>query len=372
MAWSLDDHRAMRAALALARRGLGNTWPNPTVGCVIIAEGQVVARALTGPGGRPHAETQALTQAGAAADGATAYVTLEPCAHHGKTPPCARALIDAGIRRVVVALEDPDPRVCGKGLGMLAEAGLRVDLGLGEEEAAEINAGFLMRVQAGRPLVTLKLATSLDGRIATHTGESRWITGTEARARAHLMRAQTDAIAVGSETAIRDNPALTCRLPGLAAHSPVRVVFDSRLRLPLTHHLVAKISEAPTWIVTRPPEESQRSARHHAFEDCGVEVIDVQTRRDGRPDPAAALKALGERGITRLLVEGGGHFAASLLEADLVDRIAWFRAGMTIGDDGVPAIAGYGLERLAEARRFERTGHLPCGEDVLETFRRKD
>src|SRR5579862_7078692 len=217
------DLMAMRGALSLARRGLGNTWPNPAVGCVLVREGRVVGRGWTQPGGRPHAETEALARAGRAARGATAYVTLEPCCHHGRTPPCADALIAAGLSRVVAAIEDPDPRVAGGGLARLRAAGLDVESGLCAAEAAEINAGFLSRLRLGRPLVTLKLATSLDGRIATASGESRWITGGPARERAHLLRATHDAILVGTDTVIADNPELTCRLPGLAGHSPVRV-----------------------------------------------------------------------------------------------------------------------------------------------------
>src|SRR5689334_20006331 len=217
------DLRSMRAALALARRGLGTVWPNPAVGCVIVSDGRVVGRGWTQPGGRPHGETEALRRAGEAARRATAYVSLEPCCHWGKTPPCVDALIAAGVRRVVVALEDPDPRVAGRGIARLRDAGVEVETGVCTEEAAEINAGFFCRLRLGRPLVTLKLATSLDGRIATRSGESQWITGPPARERSHLLRATHDAILVGTETVIADDPQLTCRLPGLADRSPVRV-----------------------------------------------------------------------------------------------------------------------------------------------------
>jgi diaminohydroxyphosphoribosylaminopyrimidine deaminase/5-amino-6-(5-phosphoribosylamino)uracil reductase len=235
----------MRAALALARRGLGRVAPNPAVGCVLVKDGRVVGRGWTQAGGRPHAETEALARAGEAARGATAYVTLEPCSHHGKTPPCAESLIAAGISRSVVALEDPDPRVSGSGLTLLREAGIAVDTGLLAEAAAEVNAGYLMRTRTGRPLVTLKLATTLDGRIATRAGESRWITGPLARARAHLLRAESDAVLVGSGTAVTDNPRLDVRLPGLEGRSPLRVLLDGRLRLPLTHDLT------PAWSFSR-------------------------------------------------------------------------------------------------------------------------
>ena len=211
----MDDLGHMRAALALARRGLGRVAPNPAVGCILVRDGIVVGRGWTQPGGRPHAETEALRRAGAAAAGAVAYVTLEPCAHHGSTPPCADALIAAGVSRVVVAIEDPDPRVAGRGLARLTAAGISVETGVCADEAGRLNAGFLKRIEHGLPLVTLKLATSLDGKIATHAGESQWITGEDARARGHLLRAQTDAIMIGSGTAQIDNPLLTCRLPGL-------------------------------------------------------------------------------------------------------------------------------------------------------------
>ncbi|MCK5275514.1 MAG: bifunctional diaminohydroxyphosphoribosylaminopyrimidine deaminase/5-amino-6-(5-phosphoribosylamino)uracil reductase RibD, partial [Alphaproteobacteria bacterium] len=220
----------MRAALALAGRGLGRVWPNPAVGCVLVdRDGRVTGRGWTQPGGRPHAETEALARAGGAAKGATAYVTLEPCVHHGQTPPCADALIEAGVARVIAATEDPDPRVKGGGLGRLRDAGIAVEAGLLREEAELLNAGYLMRQREGRPVVTLKLATTLDGRIATHAGESRWITGEAARARGHMMRARHDAIMVGIGTALADNPTLTCRLPGLEDRSPVRIVVDARL-----------------------------------------------------------------------------------------------------------------------------------------------
>src|SRR5437773_406942 len=238
------------ATLALARRGLGRVWPNPAVGCVIARDGRILGRGWTQPGGRPHAETEALARAGAAAHGATAYVSLEPCCHVGRTPPCADALIAAGLSRVVVALEDPDPRVAGGGLARVRAAGIAVEAGLCAAEAAEINAGFFQRVRLGRPLVTLKLATSLDGRIATASGESRWITGPAARERAHLLRAAHDAILVGTDTVIADDPQLTCRLPGLADHSPVRVVIDRQLRIPLDGQVFADARRIPSWAVT--------------------------------------------------------------------------------------------------------------------------
>jgi len=360
------DLQAMRAALALARRGLGRVWPNPAVGCVIARDGRVVGRGWTQPGGRPHAEAEALARAGDRAQGATAYVTLEPCCHWGRTPPCADALIAAGLVRVVAALEDPDPRVAGGGLARLRAAGLGVEAGLCAAEAAEINAGFLSRLRLGRPLVTLKLATSLDGRIATASGESRWITGAPARERAHLLRATHDAILVGTDTVIADNPQLTCRLPGLAQHSPVRVALDRQLRIPLDAHLVAEARAVPTWVLTL---ASADEARQKALRDAGVVVIASDPDAAGHIDLAVALGLLGGKGLTRLLVEGGGRLAAALLRAGLVDRLVWFHAPLLLGGDGVPAVAELGLDRLADAPGFERLTTETLGADVLTTFR---
>jgi diaminohydroxyphosphoribosylaminopyrimidine deaminase/5-amino-6-(5-phosphoribosylamino)uracil reductase len=360
------DQNAMRAALALARRGLGGVWPNPAVGCVIVKEGRVVGRGWTQPGGRPHGESEALRRAGEAACGATAYVTLEPCCHWGQTPPCADALIAAGVRRVLVALEDPDPRVAGEGLRRLCAAGLEVETGLGAEEAAEINAGFFCRLRLGRPLVTLKLATSLDGRIATGFGESQWITGPPARERAHALRAAHDAIMVGTGTVIADDPQLTCRLPGLSHRSPVRVVIDRHLRVPRTMRLVSEARDIPTWVLTLP---SADSAQRQALLDSGVMVIDVDPEPDGTIGLAAALTILGHRGITRLLVEGGGRLAAALARARVVDRLAWVHAPLLIGNDGIPAVADLGLEVLAKAPTFEPLSTERIGGDVLTIFR---
>jgi len=355
----------MRAALALARRGLGRVWPNPAVGCVIVKEGRLVGRGWTQPGGRPHAETEALARAGEAARGATAYTTLEPCCHWGRTPPCTDALIAAGLSRVAVALEDPDPRVAGGGLARLRAAGIAVEAGLGAAEAAEINAGFFQRVRLGRPLVTLKLATSLDGRIATASGESRWITGPAARERAHLLRATHDAILVGTDTALADNPQLTCRLPGLAEHSPVRVVIDRRLRVPLDAALFAEARAVPTWVLTL---ASADEARRRALGDAGVVVIPAAPDQAGHIDLAIALGLLGERGLTRLLVEGGGRLAAALLRAGLVDHLVWLHAPLLLGGDGIPAVAELGLDRLAAAPAFERLTSETVGADVMAVF----
>ena len=356
----------MRTALALARRGLGTVWPNPAVGCVLVKDGLVVGRGWTQPGGRPHGETEALCRAGAEARGATAYVSLEPCCHWGKTPPCTDALIKAGVRRVVVTLEDPDPRVSGNGIRQLRAAGLEVEMGLCAKEAAEVNAGFLNRLRLGRPLVAIKLATSLDGRIATASGESQWISGPPARDRAHALRADHDAIMVGTGTALADDPQLTCRLPGLESRSPVRVVIDRNLRIPATARLIADARSVPTWIVTLRSADPSRRAE---FAAGGVTLIDVQPDHEGRIDLAAALRVIGARGITRLLVEGGARLAAAFFRARLVDRLVWVHAPLLIGGDAIPAIAALGLTALSDAPTFERMSMETVGEDVLTTFR---
>ena len=357
---------AMRAALALARRGLGTVWPNPAVGCVIVNDGRVVGRGWTQPGGRPHGETEALRRAGEAARGAVAHVSLEPCCHWGQTPPCVDALITAGVRRVVVALEDPDPRVAGEGLRRLRAAGLDVEVGLCAEEAAEVNAGFLSRLRLGRPLVTFKLATSLDGRIAIATGESQWITGPPARERAHALRASHDAIMVGTGTVVADDPQLTCRLPGLGHRSPVRVVIDRHLRIPPAARIIADAHRVPTWVLTL---RSADPGRRAAFLANRVTLIDVDDNGEGQIDLAAALGALGVRGITRLLVEGGARLAAAFFRARLIDRLVWVHAPLVIGGEGIPAIAGLDLAALADAPAFERLSTETIGDDVLTTFR---
>ena len=359
----------MLAALSLARRGLGRVWPNPAVGCVIVRDGRVVGRGWTQTGGRPHAETEALVRAGSQARSATVYVSLEPCCHHGRTPPCTDALIAAGVGRVVAAIKDPDPRVDGAGLAALEKAGIATEVGLCADEARALNQGFFLRLAAGRPMVTLKTATTLDGRIATHRGESRWITGDLSRARAHLLRASHDAVMVGVGTAIADDPVLTCRLPGLSKHSPVRIVVDPRLRLPLTSRLVAGAREAPTWILTLGESERERRA---AFVECGVEVLDVPGGPEHVMDLTAALRLLGRRGLNHVLVEGGAQLAGSLMRAKLVDRIVWFRAPRMMGGDGVPAAAAFGVDALADTAGFVRVTVGPVGDDVVEIYARRD
>ena len=364
------DHEAMHAALVLARRGLGSAWPNPAVGCVLAREdldGRIIGRGWTQPGGRPHAETEALSRAGALTQGATAYVTLEPCDHQGETPPCTEALIAAGVTRCVIAIEDPDPRVSGAGIRRLANAGVETQIGLFQQEARHLNAGFLMRVTKGRPLITLKTATTLDGRVATAKGQSKWITGAPARAFAHGLRAENDAIMIGIGTALADQPSLTCRLPGMEDRSPVRIVADSTLRLPVESPLVETAGDVPTWVVT---VKSADQDKRQALEAKGIEVIEVAAGNDGRPDLIAVVMELGGRGLTRLLVESGGDLAAALIKHDLADRLAWFRSPKLIGGDGKGAVAAFGIEAIAEAPAFVRDSITDAGDDVLETYQR--
>lgn len=369
MTFTQSDRGFMQAALALAGRGLGNVWPNPSVGCVIVKDGVVVGRGWTQPGGRPHAETEALARAGAAARGATAYVTLEPCSHYGRTGPCADALIAAGLARVVVAIGDPDARVAGQGLERIQAAGITVETGLLAEAATALNLGFLTRLQSGRPMVTLKLAATLDGRIATHSGDSQWITAEDARAMGHGLRATHDAVAVGNGTAATDDPHLTCRLPGLPVRPPVRIVFDSRLQLPMTRQLITTAREVPTWIVTL-TETVEESAveRAEALQDLGVGLIPVPPGPGGRISIFDALQALGAAGLTRLMVEGGGKLAASFLTEGLVDVVALFRGPSIIGGDGIPAVAALGLERVADAPQFRLTDSRRLGPDMFESY----
>lgn len=353
----------MRLALTLGQRGLGNVWPNPAVGCVLVNNSRVVGRGWTQPGGRPHAEVHALAQAGLAAKGATAYVTLEPCAHQGQTGPCANALIKAGVTRVVSATQDPDTRVSGKGYEILKKSGLSLTQNVLKEQADAAHAGFFSRIQRGRPFVTLKLASSLDGRIATKTGDSRWITSPMARRAVHLMRAQHDAILVGRNTVAQDDPDLTVRDLGLAHHSPVRVVLDSGLNLPATGRLAQSATEIPLWIC-----HLEHATTTDKWHQIGAVPVRCTADQQGRLDIENVLATLAGRGITRLFVEGGGHVAASILHAGFVDQLALFTAGVAIGADGLANLASLGTHVLADAPRFTRQSVTPLGPDILSIW----
>lgn len=352
----------MALALSLGRRGMGQCWPNPAVGCVIVAHGRIVGRGTTAAGGRPHAEPQALAMAGTAARGATAYVTLEPCSHFGKTPPCADALIDAGVARVVVAVRDSDPRVSGQGFARLRAAGIDVTTGVLADEAARDLAGFFLRIEQGRPWVTLKLASSFDGRIATATGESQWITGPEARRQVHAERMRHDAVMVGAGTARADDPGLTVRGMGQVPQ-PVRVVVASRLDIPRDSTLARTARDVPVWLVHGPDAPPEVCAY---WDEAGATRLPVSAT-----DPAKVLNALGAAGLTRVYCEGGGQLAASLLRAGLVDEIVGFTAGLALGSDGLPALGTMGTTRLAEAPRFTLVETRTLGGDVLHRWRRQ-
>ncbi|NKB28639.1 MAG: bifunctional diaminohydroxyphosphoribosylaminopyrimidine deaminase/5-amino-6-(5-phosphoribosylamino)uracil reductase RibD [Rhodobacteraceae bacterium] len=353
-----QDQRFMALALPLGRRGMGRVWPNPAVGCVITRGNRIVGRGWTAQGGRPHAETRALDQAGTAARGATAYVTLEPCAHSGQTPPCAAALIAAGIARVVVSLTDPDPRVAGQGVARLRAAGIDVVEGFGKDEAARDHAGFLSRINTGRPLVTLKLATTLDGRIATASGESQWITGPLARHAVHAMRLTHDAVMIGGGTARADDPTLTVRQMG-PVPQPVRIVASASLDIPIDGRLIQTLDQAPLWLLHGDTGDSA------AWASTAARLFPVTMDRNGRLDPAAMLQSLGQAGLTRILCEGGGALAAALLKAGLVDRIALFTAGKAIGAEGLPSLGSLGLAALADAPRFTLENTRQLGNDTL-------
>jgi diaminohydroxyphosphoribosylaminopyrimidine deaminase/5-amino-6-(5-phosphoribosylamino)uracil reductase len=360
------DMRFMSLALSLGRRGLGNVWPNPAVGCVIVQDDRIVGRGWTQPGGRPHAEAVALAQAGAAARGATVYVTLEPCAHHGKTAPCAEALIAAGVARVVVALGDPDTRVAGQGLDKLRAAGIEVIEGVGFCEASLDQRGFLSRINSGRPMLTLKLATSLDGRIATASGESQWITGPSARRQGHGLRATHDGVLVGAGTAREDDPTLTVRDLGVQ-RQPVRVVASRNLDLPVPSRLTQSVDQGPVWTLHGAPAPE---ARKEVLRGAGVRLLESPLGGDGNLDPVAMLETLGREGLTRVYCEGGGAIAAALLGAGLVDDLVLFQAGVALGAEGRPALGAMGIAALAEAERFALVSTRQIGTDCLSVWRK--
>ncbi|KJE34761.1 5-amino-6-(5-phosphoribosylamino)uracil reductase [Thalassospira sp. HJ] len=364
-AFSEDDRHFMRVALSLSKRGLGNVWPNPAVGCVLVSsDGTIVGRGHTQPGGRPHAERVALDMAGDLARGATAYVTLEPCSHVGKTPPCATGLIEAGVLRVVSALTDPDPRVSGRGHDMLRAAGIKVDVGLYDDEARRVNEGFLSKAERLRPFVTLKLASTLDARSATKTGESQWITGPAAREAGHLLRANHDAILVGANTVIADDPSLTCRLAGRSHQSPLRVILDRAGDVPITAKLIETADTVPTWLVTAEQNFAELSEK---FGKTSVKVIAAGCA-DAHLDLHDVMRKLADEGLSRVLVETGGNLAAGLIKAGLVDRIIHFVAPSVIGGDGKAMIADLGLEKLETAPRFKRISDQKLGQDIAVTY----
>jgi diaminohydroxyphosphoribosylaminopyrimidine deaminase/5-amino-6-(5-phosphoribosylamino)uracil reductase len=360
------DRRFMDLALALGRRGLGRTSPNPAVGAVVVRDGVIVGRGWTQPGGRPHAEPEALKRAGDAARGATLYVTLEPCAHFGKSPPCADAIIATGIVRVVAAIEDPNPEVAGQGFAKLRAAGIAVDIGLGAAEARRDHAGHIRRIRDKRPHVVLKLAVSSDDKIAAAGGKTVSITGEAARTRVHLLRAQSDAILVGIGTVLADDPLLTCRLPGMEARSPARVVLDRALRIPGASRLLHSARQTPLWVMTSETAEAAAATRLGA---AGAQVIRIHATRAGL-DLAAVLHALSERGITRLMVEGGARVASSFVAAGLADEIWLLRGPDAIGTGGIEALHGLPLTSVTQSKYYRLHASETLDEDTLEIFER--
>ena len=362
------DRRYMQLALALGRRGQGRTWPNPAVGAVVVKDGVILGRGWTQPGGRPHAEPEALRRAGDAARGATLYVTLEPCSHFGKSPPCVDAVIASGISRVVSAIEDPNPEVAGEGHAKLRAAGISVDIGLCAEEAAHDHAGHFRRIRDGRPHVILKLAVSADDRIGAPGHKPLAITGDAAQTQVHLLRARSDAILVGIGTVLSDDPLLTCRLPGMEARSPVRVVLDRALRIPGESRLVHSARATPLWVMTSQTAEAAAAMKLGA---AGAQVIRVPTG-PARPglDLSAVLRALCEKGVSRLMVEGGARVAASFVAAGLADEIWLLRGPGTVGADGVPALGALPLAAITQSPVYRVRASETLDKDTLTVYER--
>ncbi|MBF0455631.1 MAG: bifunctional diaminohydroxyphosphoribosylaminopyrimidine deaminase/5-amino-6-(5-phosphoribosylamino)uracil reductase RibD [Magnetococcales bacterium] len=351
----------MDHALRLAARAVGRTRPNPVVGCVVVANGKVVGRGFHPKAGAPHAERFALQEAGEKARGATVYVTLEPCSHTGRTPPCADALIQAGVGRVVAAMTDPNPQVSGRGMRRLADAGIQVVVGVREREAQHLNQPFITWITQGRPMVTLKMAASLDGKTATRTGESQWITGPEARKRVQSMRNQHDVVMVGIGTVLADDPRLNCRLPG--GRDPIRLVVDSHLRIPDTATLYDASSTAPLMVATLKKNSPERIKK---VMDRQVQVILCQETATGQVDLLDLMGQLGEREITSVLSEAGGILSDALLQAGVVDRLALFLAPKLIGGQEAPGLfKGEGIQRLAQAREVDNLVVTQIGRDLL-------
>jgi diaminohydroxyphosphoribosylaminopyrimidine deaminase/5-amino-6-(5-phosphoribosylamino)uracil reductase len=363
------DQRFMQLALALGRRGQGRTWPNPAVGAVVVKDGVIAGRGWTQSGGRPHAEPVALARAGEAARGATLYVTLEPCSHVGKSPPCVDAVVSAGIKRVVSAIEDPNPEVAGQGHARLRAAGIAVEVGLGAAEAARDHAGHFRRVRDKRPHVILKLAVSADDKIAAAGHKPVAISGEVAKARMHLLRAQCDAILVGIGTVQADDPLLTCRLPGMEARSPVRVVLDRALRISGTSRLVHSARATPLWLMTSGFAEAPAAMRLGA---AGAQVTRVATTATAPPmlDLLAVLRALADKGITRLLVEGGARVASSFVAAGFVDEFWLLRGPDAVGDDGVAALDVLQLASVTQSPGFRIRASESLDKDTLTVYER--
>ncbi len=352
----------MQRALELAEQGRGRTAPNPAVGAVIVKDGQIVGEGFHPQAGMPHAEIYALEQAGAKARGADIYVTLEPCSHTGRTPPCARALIAAGIRRVFVAIIDPDPRVSGAGITLLREAGILVEVGLGQDQAAELIAGFSKHLRSGHPWTIYKAAMTLDGYTATAVGDSRWISCEESRLRVHRLRNRVEAIMVGIETVLKDDPLLNVRLPGEQTRDPLRVVVDSRLRFPLTAKMLAQNSSATTLIATCCDDKQ----RINAVSAAGAEVLILPADQEGRVNLLDLWDELGRRHIQHLLLEGGSTLATVAWKACLIDELMVFVAPRLVG--GCPTrglFSGVGTTQMIDSAMLDDVHHETSGSDLL-------
>lgn len=368
-----QDARFMAAAIALGHRNLGRAWPNPSVGAIIVRETasgpRVVGRGMTGAGGRPHAEAVALSHAGALARGATCYVSLEPCSHYGRTAPCSAALIKAGVARVVSAIEDPNPEVAGKGHQMLREAGIDVTVGVAAEAARRLHAGHIRRITRNRPHILLKLAVSGDGMIGRRDAGQVAITGPAARRRVHAMRAHSDAIAIGIQTALNDDPELTCRLPGMESRSPVRVVFDTSARLPVSARMFQTVDETPIWVIVG---EDALQNRRDALEAAGATTIPVPVDVAGRIDFAVAMSTLAACGLTAVMVEGGARLAETLVRGGFVDEAAIFTGPGEIGGEGIAALGPIALSDLLGDQSFSKLEDRYYGPDHLKRLWREE
>lgn len=366
------DALLMRALVRFSRRGLGNTWPNPSVGALLVQMNAgypvIVGQGVTAPGGRPHAEVVAIREAGEAARGATLYVTLEPCSHFGQTPPCSQAIIEAGIGRVVVALEDPDKRVAGRGFAMLEAAGIPVVQHVASKEACSVLGGYMRRQQEGRPDIQLKIALSADEMIGREEAGQVAISGARARAHTHMMRARADAILIGSGTALADDPALTCRLPGLEGASPVRIVLDSRASLPIESKLAQTARDVPVWLMVGADIADDKRA---ALRDCGVLLFDMPVRKSGQLDLEAVFEFLGEQGLTRVMVEGGGILSRALLSDGLVDEVVLIKAPVVVGQDGIPAFGGLALATVERSSTYAMIEERREGDDLIRRYIRR-
>ena len=385
-----DDH-FMSIALRLAEKNLGNVAPNPAVGCVIVKDSRIIGEGYTEIGGRPHAETTALQGAKDLAHkdlahGATMYVTLEPCCHHGITGPCTTEIIKAGIKRVVIATTDPDKRVLGGGIKALKEAGIEIKYGIMRKEAEELNVGFFTVQKFQRPFIACKIATTLDGKTATSTGESKWITEEDTRNWVHGLRAKYDAIMIGSNTLLNDDPLLTCRLPGLEDRSPIRLVIDSEGKLKKEHNIAKTASQIKTWVITNSEIKEKIEDINYLIVDSTVTsmlspvtqatstfipVLDTGIQKKNIKKvclKSAMSKIATEIGVTRLLVEGGGILITELLKHNLIDRLIICRSGKILGNDAAPFIGNLGFQSIKECYKFKKAETINFSNDVVEVW----